>query len=117
MLISGMPSTRLQHKRNTFGSFASTAIGRVRQIAAATTAPSRSTNGKQTYLNDNNIQAVVIGGGIGGLLAAHSLAKYVDRVVLLEKDAAGSARIEDESFSQVFKLFFSTCNKDSSSLA
>lgn len=29
---------------------------------------------------------VIIGGGIGGLLAAHALAEWFDRVTILERD-------------------------------
>lgn len=91
---------RLQHKRGTSGLVA-TRNACVRPIAAVVAAPS-ATN-KPIPTREKQIQAVVIGGGIGGLLAAHSLARYVDRVVLLEKDPAGSARIEEETFSQVNK--------------
>jgi hypothetical protein len=62
----------------------------------------------RTHGPPKGLQAVVVGGGIGGLLAAHSLTRHFDRVVLLEKDAAGSARVEDETFKQVQPAMLST---------
>lgn len=45
--------------------------------------------------------AVVIGGGIAGLLAAHVLTKHLDRVILVEKDDVETGRIAREAFDEV----------------
>jgi len=51
------------------------------------------------------LEAVVIGGGIAGLLTAHVLSEKFDRVVMVEKDNVESGRVEDETFKEVHIAF------------
>lgn len=43
----------------------------------------------------------MLGGGLAGLLSAAVACKHFDRVVLLEKDELGSARLQEQGFEQV----------------
>lgn len=48
--------------------------------------------------------AIVIGGGIAGLLSAHVLSKHLKKVTLIEKDEINAGRVELETFSEVMIL-------------
>ena len=48
-----------------------------------------------------DLQAVVLGGGIAGLLTAHVLSARFDRVILVDKDCLQGGRVEHETFKEV----------------
>lgn len=47
------------------------------------------------------LEAVVIGGGIAGLLTAHVLSEEFDRVTLIEKDHVYGTDVQEETFKEV----------------
>lgn len=58
--------------------------------------------------NSNGLTAVVVGGGICGLLTSHVLCKHFDRVCLIEKDEILlDEDLVNESFQEVSRLFSS----------
>lgn len=48
-----------------------------------------------------NSDAIVIGGGIAGLLSAHVLSRHLESVILIDKDDVNTGRVQHETFSEV----------------
>ena len=65
-------------------------------------APLRASRSVSVYcrVNTTPADAIVIGGGIAGMLAASVLSKRVDNVVLIEKDDI-TGTVETETFGEV----------------
>lgn len=55
--------------------------------------------------------AVVLGAGVGGLLAAHVACRHFEEVTVLEKDAVLAGRVEDEGVEQVSASGLHACSK------
>ena len=78
-----------------------------RAIATTKSAPPLVSNGVYEYNNRNSgvttkADAVVVGGGISGLLTAHVLSQRLDRVVLVDKDDIRGSSVAYETFPEVY---------------